>query len=175
MTEYVTQSLIGVDFYTVTAGTTTDGAGAPFPLGTRVSGTNNTVWVMVQAAEAIATLVDNPLLLAININFQASIATQALVAAGNLVGWSPNIASIADNDIFWACLSGNNIPASLSASTSAGVRLFVSATAGRLTSASTSTRLDGVVAGTAASAVATGSGAMRLLEATYPLVANLAQ
>ena len=62
---YVTSGMIGVDLDSVTAGTTTDGAGAKYTLGQRVSGNNNSEHIYVQAGAAISTTTSEPYALAV--------------------------------------------------------------------------------------------------------------
>ena len=50
---YVTDGTLGIDLAATTAGTTTDGADAKFTLGKRVTCTDGSVWVYVQAGAAI--------------------------------------------------------------------------------------------------------------------------
>ena len=52
---YVTSPILGVSPDTTYAGTTVDGAGAPFTLGQTVMATDGKELVFVQAGEAIST------------------------------------------------------------------------------------------------------------------------
>lgn len=128
---YAINGMIGIDLDAVTAGTTTDGAGAKYTLGTRVAGNNNSEYIYVQAGAAISTTTSEPFALAVDENFQAVKITKALASAGHIVAVAPR-QIIADNAFFWACTRGTNIPLRVAASCAADVNLWTTATAGRL-------------------------------------------
>ena len=143
---YVTSGLAGVDLTKTTTGTTTDGAGAEFALGTVVMGTDNSEWTYVQAGEAITAYS----WVAIDENFQAVKGTKTLADAGHSVG----IAQVAfsDNDMGWVCTSSaGNISVRVLASCAADVQLYTTGTAGALDdTAASQTAIRGVVLVTAA-------------------------
>ncbi len=128
---FVTTPLAGIDLSAVTAGTTTDGAGAPYALGTRVAGTDNGEWVFCQAGAAISTTVKQQFCLAIDENFQAVKVTKALASAGHLIGFAPP-QIIADNAFFWAQVKGSNFNIRVAPACAADVNLWTTATAGLL-------------------------------------------
>lgn len=128
---YVTNGMIGIDLSSVTAGTTTDGAGAKYTLGQRACGDGNSEWIYVQAGEAISTTTKEPYALAVDENFQAKKITKALAIVGHIIAVAPR-QIIADNSFFWACTRGTNIPLRVAASCAADVNLWTTATAGRL-------------------------------------------
>ena len=159
---YVTSGMAGVSLTKLTTGTTTDGAGAEFALGTRATATDGSEWVYVQAAAALAIYS----CLAIDENFQASLVTSTLAKAGYSIGF--NQVAFADNDMGWvACNAPGNINVRLLTSCAADVQLYTSASAGILDDTATSTAclIRGVVAVVAASATAVG---YREAIAVYP-------
>lgn len=156
---YVTSGMIGVDLTKKTAGTTTDGAGAEFALGTRVTATDGSEWVYVQAGEAISQY----MWVAIDENFQAVKGTKALADAGHEVGFAQ--VGFSDNDMGWVCVHGKNITVTVLASCAADVQLYTSGTAGKLDDTSGSqTLIRGVVLVTAA----TNTASNRECIAIYP-------
>jgi len=158
--------LIGANVDRVSAGTTTDGANAEFPLGTRTSGPDNTEYVYVQAGEAITTATTSPNAVAIDENYQAKLMTTALASAGHELGFAPigsSIDLIPDNAFFWARVNGANFNIRVSASAAADTYLRTTITAGRLGTASTASAVvfTGVVLVTAASASTSASNSVR--------------
>jgi hypothetical protein len=155
-----TDGMIGVNFTKLTAGTTTDGAGAPMLLGTRVSGTDGSEWVLVQAGAAITQYS----WVAIDENYQAVMGTKALADVGHQVGFAQ--VAFADNDFGWVAVHApGNISVRLLASAAADVQLYTSGTSGALDDTSASqTLIRGVVAVVAASATASTREAI----AIYP-------
>lgn len=145
---YVTSGAIGVDLTSTSAGTTTAGANAKFTLGTKITGTDGTEWVYVQATGAI-TQYD---CVAIDENFQASTVTSALGGTGQTPGFAQ--VAFADNDFGWVALSGTNISVRANISCAADALLYVGCTgisAGVVDDASVTGRvtLQGVVLVTA--------------------------
>jgi hypothetical protein len=128
--------LVGANVNAVYAGTTTDGESAPFPLGTRVKGTDGVQYMMVQAGAAISTTTSEPYALGIDENGQAAKLTTALATAKHKFGIAPRLV-ISDNDFFWARVDGPNVPLCVAASTTADVSLRTTTTAGRMSAAST--------------------------------------
>ena len=157
---YNTDGMIGVDFTKLTTGTTTDGAGSPMPLGTRVSGTDGSEWVLVQAGAAI-TLNS---WVAIDENFQAVMGTKALADVGHQVGFAQ--VAFADNDFGWVAVHApGNVSLRVLASCAADVQLYTSGTAGAMDDTSASqTLIRGVVLVTAA----TGTASTREAIASHP-------
>lgn len=157
---YATDGTVGVDFSTTTAGTTTDGENALFSLGTRVTGTDGTSWVYVQASAAI-TQYDA---VAITENFQATPLTKALADAGHMVGFAQ--VAFSDNDLGWVAVNGTNITCRVAGSCAADVQLYTTGNAGILDDTSASqTLIRGVVAVTANS---TSAASTSEVIATYP-------
>lgn len=144
---YVTDGTLGINLAETTTGTTTDGANAKFTLGKRVTATDGSVWVYVQAGAAITSAY----CVAIDENFQAVHVTTALAAAGHSIGFAQN--AFADNDFGWVCVHApGNINIRLAASCAADVQLYTTSTAGVLDDTSASvTLIRGVVAVVAAS------------------------
>lgn len=158
---YVTSGMAGVSLTKLTTGTTTDGAGAEFALGTKVNATDGSEWVYVQAGAAITIYS----CVTIDENFQAVMCTKALVDAGHSIGF--NQVAFADNDMGWVCTHANgNINVRLFTSCAADVQLYTTGTAGILDDTSASqTLIRGCVAVVAASATAVG---YREAIAVYP-------
>lgn len=156
---YVTSGMVGVDLTKQTAGTTTDGAGAEFALGTQVTATDGQVWVYAQAGGAI-TAYD---WVAIDENFQMVAGTKALADAGHAVGFAQ--AAFDDNDMGWVCVHGKNISVNTLASCAPDVQLYTSGTAGKLDDTSASQTL---IRGVVQVAAATASAKARECMATYP-------
>lgn len=163
--------VIGVNVNDVSAGTTTDGVNAQFALGTRVVGVDGSVYVYVQAAEAITTAITSPNAVAIDENGQASLMTTALALNNYELGFAPigsGIPLIPDNSFFWARVQGSNFNARVAASAAADTYLRTTITAGRLGTASTASAVvfTGVVIVVAASASTSASQSVRQVFAT---------
>lgn len=158
----ITQGPIGANPDRVTSGTTTDGQNAEFPLGTRAYGPDNAEYVYCQAAAALLAATTDPNALAIDERFQASLMTTALALNNYELGFAP-LAVIADNDFFWARVSGSRFNARVSASAAADTYLRTTVTAGRLGTASTASAVTftGVVIITAASASTSANNSVR--------------
>lgn len=157
---FPTTGMAGVSLSTTTAGTTTDGVGAKFELGTLVEANDGSRWMYVQAGAAITQYRT----VAIDENAQAVHITTALAAAGHGVGFAQ--VAFADNDFGWVCVHATgNISIRLAASCAADVQLYTTATAGILDDTSASvTLIRGVVAVVAASNTASTREAI----AIYP-------
>jgi hypothetical protein len=166
--------MIGIDLTSVTAGTTTDGAGAKYTLGTRVTGSQNGEWIYVQAAEAISTTVKQPLCLTIDEAFQAKKAIEANVLAGHIIAVAPT-QIIADNAFFWAQTRGI-CSLRVAAACAADVNLWVVAgSAGRLddTSGATGSVVLGIKITAAASASTSEGNTVRTAIITNTLSPQL--
>jgi hypothetical protein len=163
--------MIGVDLTAVTAGTTTDGAGAKYTLGQRVTGSDNGEWIYVQAGEAISTTTKEPFALAVDENFQAKKITKSLASAGHIVAFAPPVI-IADNAFFWAQTRGTNFNIRVAASCTADVNLWTTATAGRLddTSGGSHVAVLGVKIVAAASASTSANNTVREAIVTNTIV-----
>lgn len=155
---------IGPNFDEVhTTGTATPGVGAKFNLGKEVSDVNGNVYRYVQADEAITAVANNPLTLVIDENNQALIASGALAAGGDRIGWAPSItALIADTNFFWARMRGKFPVRVATGGVAANVALGLITTGGRLTTAPTTVSsgnaiILGVVLATAATNTASAS------------------
>ena len=156
---YVTDGKVGIDLTKKTTGTTTDGAGAEFALGTKVTASDGSNWVYVQAGAAITQYS----WVAIDENYQAVMGTKALADAGHEVGFAQ--VAFSDNDMGWVCVNGKNITARVLASCAADVQLYTSGTAGALDDTSASqTLIRGCVLVTAA----TNTASSREVIAVYP-------
>lgn len=138
---YATDGHLGISFTTVTAGTTTNGAGSPFPLGTEALGNDGATRRLVQAAAAL------PInsWLAIDEADQASLMTKTLIDAGYRIGVVHDVA-LADNDFGWVVVMGP-CTALVAAACAPDVQLYTTATAGLADDTSASqTLLRGCVA-----------------------------
>jgi len=168
---YVTNGMIGVDLDAVTAGTTTDGAGAKFTLGQTAVGTDGQQYVYVQAGAAISTTTSQPFALAVDENFQAVKLTKALASAGHIIAFAPQ-QIISDNDFFWARTRGTNFNIKVAPSCAADVNLWTTATAGVLddTSGGSHVAVLGVKLVVAASASASAGSTVREAIVTNTLV-----
>lgn len=158
----VTSAVIGIDLNLVTAGTTTDGEGAEFALGTTVPTTDGGEAVYVQAGAAISTTTSQPFVLAIDENYQAVKITKALASAGHRVAVAPQ-QIIADNAFFWARTKGTNFNFKIGASCAADANLWTTATAGVLddTSGASHVAVLGIKAVVAASASQSAGSTVR--------------
>lgn len=157
---YVTSGQLGINLARTSAGTTTDGEGAEFKLGTRVTGTDGSHWVYVQAGAAITQYS----WVAIDENFQAVMGTKALADVGHQVGFAQ--VAFSDNDFGWVCVHGpGNITVRVLASCAADVQLYTSGTAGALDDTSASQTL---IRGVVLVAAATNTASDRECIAVYP-------
>lgn len=121
--------MIGVDPTTTTAGTTTDGAGAPFKLGTKMYRHDGSLWMFVQAAEAISQY----MAVGVDEKGQASKLTSALALVSYNIGFAQ--VAFADNDFGWVLLdaAGNqDYKIGVLSACDSDVDLNTSATAGYL-------------------------------------------
>lgn len=160
-TYYPDDGSIGTRLDKTKSGTTTDGEGAEFDLGTTVKGKDSQVWEYVQAAGAIT----QNFAVGIDENGQAAHLTGAMVQAGYKIGWA-SAGAFSDNDFGWVCRSGCNFNGQVGSSCAADISLYATATAGVLDDAGTSINLlDGVVA-VAANNTAT-AGPVEIM-ATFP-------
>lgn len=158
---YVTSGAVGVDLTRTFDGTTTDGAGAPFTLGTRVTATDGSEWVFVQAGAAITQYS----WLSIDENFQAVMGTKALADAGHQVGFAQ--VAFDDNDFGWVAVNApGNVTVRVLGSCAADVQLYTSGTAGALDdTAASQTLIRGVVI---VSANSTTAASTKEAIAVYP-------
>lgn len=126
------------------AGTTTDGAGAPYALGTRCVGNDGTVWVYGQAASAIGKY----FAVALTGAYQASLLNATNAGQGFLIGFAQ--CAFADNDFGWFALAGtgSNFGIKVRSSCASGVPLYTDVSAsGFLDDSATATQalIEGVV------------------------------
>jgi hypothetical protein len=152
--------VIGPNVDEVSSGTTTTGAGAPQPLGTRITGVDGTVYVLVQAASTSGAMasVKAPNAYAILSTFRAKLVTSAQAAAGLGVGFAPPKVIVA-HDFFWARVGGTGFTARVSAAASAARYLRTTTTAGRLGTASTASAVvvPAVITAVASSSTSAGN------------------
>lgn len=131
---YPTSGIVGASLTELMAGTTTNGVGAKFALGTRLTATDGSMWVYCQAGEAIGTA---GMCVGIDEDYQMLKMTKALCDAGFQPGFVQM--AFADNDMGWVCVhSGGNINMRVAASCAADVQLYTTATAGVLDDTSAS-------------------------------------
>lgn len=109
-------------------------------LGTRVKATDGGELVYVQANGAI-TQYDA---VGIDENYQAAALTTAMLGDGYFVGFAQ--IAFTDNYYGWVHLTGSNINVRVADSCAADVALYSTGTAGVLDDATTTTKVDGVVA-----------------------------
>ena len=130
--------VIGPNVDEVSSGTITTGAGAPQPLGTRITGVDGTVYILVQAASTSAAMasVRAPNAYAILSTHRAKLVTSAQAAAGLALGFAPPKVIVA-HDFFWARVGGTGFTARVKPSASALRYLRTTTSAGRLGTAST--------------------------------------
>lgn len=124
--------------------------GLPFAFGTTVEGLDGSLWVFAKPAGAYAIGVVG--YLDTSWNFTALTSTNAAGVSGQLVGVLSQCASVTASpsatvyDGVWIQLSGLCPAIQVAATTTANAQLYTSATAGQLTSTSTSNvALNGVV------------------------------
>ena len=150
-TKYLVDGSIGAELTTPRA----DAPDTPAPrhfLGERALGTQNTVWVFVQASAAIAQYDA----VGIDENFQAAPLTKTMADDGWFIGFAQ--AAFDSGDYGWVAIAGSDIGVNVLVSCAADVPLYTTATAGKLDDTSTSqTKIDGIVAVTAEPGVGTDS------------------
>lgn len=121
-----------------------------FQLGEKVMGNSGTEWVYVQANGAISQFD----VVGIDENYQAAKITKAMADDGWMVGFAQ--VAFTDNYYGWVATRGSDIGMNVLASCASDVALYTSATAGSLDDSATSqTKIDGVVAVSAAATAAT--------------------
>lgn len=156
---YVTDGCIGIDLSKKIAGTgSSSDQGDQFLLGQKVNATDGGVYMRVHASGAIAQYD----FVGIDENFEAAPLTTAMADDG----WNIGVAQVAadDNDFLWVACAGSNINGAVLANCAADVALYTSGTAGSLDDATTTTKVDGVVAVTA---VGTAAGNVEVI-LTHP-------
>lgn len=163
--------LIGANVDRVTSGTTTDGEGKEFALGTRATGPLGQEFMYVQAGAAISTTTKQPFCLAVDELGQALKVTKVLASAGHRIGFAPR-QIISDNDFFWARMRGSGVDVKVAVSCAADVNLWTTATAGVLddTSGASHVAVLGVKIVVAASTSASAASTVREAIITNPLV-----
>lgn len=140
-TFYATSSILGVKFDTPTTS-------PEFQLGERVTATDGSVWVYVQASGAI----DLKDFVGIDETFQAAALTKGIADDGYTIGVAPVVA-FANDEYGFVCIagSGSSLEGNVKANCAADVALYTSGTAGHLDDESSGqTKIDGVVATEAA-------------------------
>lgn len=113
-----TSGLIGAQFTLTTAGTTTDGENAQFPLGTIVLATDGGEYMYVQAGEAIAQYAA----VAINEDFQMVAIDNDTCDDAHFIGFAQ--VAFSDNDLGWVAISGTNINCDVITGTAADAALY---------------------------------------------------
>ena len=158
---YQTLNQTGVDptqYYAVSPSVTPETPAPPFLVGTKAIGSDGSEFVFVQASTSIS-LTD---FVAINIgsvgggSYQANSVTSTNIVSSLIVGLGStgivlkgSVSYIPAGAYFWAQTRGQYIPATTSGglASGTGVALFTSATAGVLTSVTTSSTLAAGIAG----------------------------
>ena len=166
---------IGANVNDVTAGSATDGLGAPAQLGTLVNGIDGTAYVLVQASGAVTASTKAPNAVAIDENFQAALMTTALAGAGHGLGFAPigtGFPLIPDNSFFWARVGGTNFNARVAASATVDTFLRTTTTAGRLGTASTASAVVFPVVIVAVASASTSAG-NTVREVLFPRAASI--
>jgi hypothetical protein len=165
-THFITSGLAGCALDTVTAGTTTDGAGAPIALGTRAEGNDGTEWIHVQAGAALSAY----MFVAIDAAFQAYPINNARVIEGMMVGVVQM--AFADNDFGWACLTGGgSVKGLVRGSCASGVPLYTDVSAsGFLDDSATATQslIEGLVTLTTQGSTTAQEGSGASLQLSWP-------
>lgn len=152
---YQTMNNVGVDptvYYTWTASTTPETPAPPFLVGTQAIGSDGSAFVFVQASTSISLtdfVVINQGAAAYGASYMANSMTTTNVASSLAVGMAStglvlkqSVTFIPAGAYFWALTRGQNVPATTSnglAGNTPVVALFTSATAGVLTSVTTTT------------------------------------
>lgn len=151
--------VIGPNVDEIVSGTTTTGSGSPQPLGTRITGVDGTVYVMVQAASTSGAMasVKAPNAYAILSTHRAKLVTSAQLAAGLGIGFAPPKVIVA-HDFFWARVGGTGFTARVAAGASAARFLRTTITAGRLGTASTASAVVVPAVVTAIASASTSAG-----------------
>lgn len=165
-THFATSPIAGCALDTVTAGTTTDGAGAPIQLGTRCLGNDGTEWMFVQAGAAISQY----MFVAIDAAFQAYPVNSARVIEGMSVGVAQ--IAFADNDFGWVCLTGGGtVKGLVRGSCASGVPLYTDVSAsGFLDDSATATQslIVGLVTLTTQASTTAQEGSGASLQLSWP-------
>lgn len=123
-----------VDVTKQTAGTTTDGSGREYALGSRATGSDGSKFIYVQAGAAVAQYQA----VAIDELGQAALLTSALALDGHRIGFAQ--AAFDDNDMGWVLLDsgqGNTYKVGVLSACDSDVKLMTSGTAGYLDDAYT--------------------------------------
>lgn len=146
MAKALVNALIGADMDSITPGTlnassvSVTGAGARFPLGTVVVGTDGTEYTYVQAGSSSGAMASTRAAnaYAIGKDYRANLMTSARAAAGLGLGFGPQLV-IAAHDYFWARTkpSGTGVTVRVAANASADKWLRTTITKGVLGTAST--------------------------------------
>lgn len=157
---YLTSPILGVNVAVTKAGTTTNGAGAEFALGTTVNFSDGVRYMYVQANGAL-TQYDA---VGVDEDFQAAALDKTIADDGWEIGFAQ--IAFADNEFGWIAMSGSNISLRTAASSVVDSALYTSTTAGVLSSLTNTsgTKIDGVVAVVSAGTQIT---AVEII-ATYP-------
>lgn len=159
---FVTDGKIGINLAQTTAGNTTFGALAQFRLGERVTASDGSVWLYVQAGAAISQY----MAVGIDENYEATALSKTAADAGHQVGFAQ--VAFADNDFGWVAvhMPGNG-SVRVASACAADVQLYTTSTAGVLDDTSASqTLIRGVVVTVVAST--TSAAQSRECIATYP-------
>lgn len=162
---YQTMNMVGVDptlYYTWTASTTPETPAPPFLVGTQAFGSDGSEFVFVQASTSIS-LTDFVVVnqgtqtvpyTANSISNTTVISSLAVGLASTGLVLKQSVTFIPAGAYFWALRRGQNVPATTSggsanpmATNTGGVVLFTSATAGVITSVTTSSSLAAALVG----------------------------
>lgn len=156
---YQTLNNLGVDptvYYAVSASVTPETPAPPFLNGTQAFGSDGSVFVFVQASTSISltdfVAIDQD---AVNSSYQANSVTTTNIQSSTLSHFGStglvvagSVTYIPAGAYFWACTKGQYIPATTSggtgglASNTGGTALFTTATAGVISSVTTSQSLN---------------------------------
>lgn len=140
-----------------------------FTLGDRTSGSQDTMWVYIEAGNALST----GHLCTMTTGFTATPAlTAAALTAANAMMVFPQSA-FTSGQFGWACYHGNNVYARVSGTTSLSGVLYVAVTSGVLHTTSASSTVAGVamIANVSSTAVALAV----LVNLTWPKFVNVGQ
>lgn len=158
MASYVNSSMVGVDLNNAADS-------AQFAVNTRVNGSNDSLWVYVEANGALTT----GDLVSIT---TAGTATRCLTSGGSNPAFS-DIAfaqgSVTSGQFAWVAKNGANLYVAVSSTAALGAALYVATTSGKLSTTSASGTLMGV---SLLAAVATATTTVTNANLTWPKWAN---
>ena len=137
----------------------TDGTTASFATLTRITATNGSEWIYVQANGAISS----GDLVAITTSGTGTRATNALAATGSELAFAQF--AFADTEYGWVAINGNPLTVAVSATSTLQAVLYVATTSGKISTTSASGTLAGIALLTASTTATSGTN---LAVVTWP-------